>query len=231
MKNLLILGAITFVLVSCTNLGKPQPQSLLDPELSQFTNIYDYGSARMVGEMLELTSTANWFYTTKKTYKDFILEGEILMPDVKEYSNSGFMFRGRAKPKGNGFEAEGLQAEVDPSARKWSGGIFHQAGRKWLHPFHPTRSELDEDFKHNYLPEWTENMANAYKHLKWNKYRIEAIGSDIKVFVNGVLTSHITDTKYSEGFIGLQHHGSKKLVQSGKTDNLVYFRNIMITEL
>ncbi|WP_342807838.1 DUF1080 domain-containing protein [Alteromonas sp. M12] len=231
MKNFLILWGATFLLASCTSLSKPQPQSLLDPELTQFTNIYDYGSARMVGDVLELISTANWFYVTKKTYKNFILEGEVLMPDVQEYSNSGFMFRGRAKVKGNGFEAEGLQAEIDPSERKWSGGIYHQAGRKWLHPLHPTRSEPDEDFKHNYLPEWSEEMANAYKHLQWNKYRIEAIDSDIKVFVNGVLTTHITDTKHTEGFIGLQHHGSKKLRESGKTDNLVYFRNIMITEL
>ncbi|MDO6693284.1 DUF1080 domain-containing protein [Aliiglaciecola sp. 3_MG-2023] len=231
MKSLFTIGLGLILLASCASTSQPKTENLLDPELSKFTNIYDYGSARMVDEMLELSSTANWFYVTKKTYKDFILEGEILMPDVKEYSNSGFMFRGQAKPKGSGFEAEGLQAEVDPSKRKWSGGIFHQAGRKWLHPVHPTRSELDDDFKHNYLSEWTEEMANAYKHLQWNKYRIEAIGSDIKVFVNGVMTAHISDTKHSEGFIGLQHHGSKKLVESGDTDNLVYFRNLMITEL
>lgn len=217
--------------MSCANMSQPKVQNLIDPNLSQFINIYDHGSARIVGDTLELSSTKNWFLVTKKTYKNFVLEGEILMPDVKEYSNSGFMFRGRAKPKGNGFEAEGLQAEVDPSKRKWSGGLYHQAGRKWLHPIHPKRSELDEDFKHNFLPEWTEEMANAYKHLQWNKYRIEAIGSDVKVFVNNVMTSHITDTKHAEGFIGLQHHGSKKLVKTGETDNKVYFRNLMITKL
>lgn len=218
-------------LLACTSSDGITKHNLLDAKLSQFKNIYEYGSARMVDDKLELGSTGNFFLVTKKTYKDFIFEGEILMPDVKEYSNSGFMFRGRAKPKGNGFEAEGLQAEVDPSDRKWSGGLYHQAGRQWLHPLHETRSFPDEDFKHNFLPKWTDEMANAYRHLEWNKYRIEAKGSDIKVFVNGVMTSHITDTKNAEGFIGLQHHGSKKLKATGETDNFVYFRNVTITEL
>jgi hypothetical protein len=231
MKILSFIAACSLALASCASQNPPARQNLLDPNLSQFSNIYDYGTAKMVDGNLELSSTGNWFFSTKKVYKDFILEAEILMPDVTEYSNSGIMIRGRAKPKGKGFEAEGLQAEVDPSSRKWSGGLYHQAGRKWLHPLHKTRSAPDADFKKNFLDGWTDEMANAYKHLEWNKYRIEAIGSEIKIFVNGVLTTHVIDTKSSEGFIALQHHGSKKLKKTGKTDNLVYFRNVYITEL
>jgi hypothetical protein len=49
--------------------------------------------------------------------------------------------------------------------------------------------------------------------------------------VNDILTTHVLDNTDSEGFIALQHHGSKKLIETGKTDNLVKFRNVYITEL
>ncbi|MDU0355388.1 DUF1080 domain-containing protein [Paraglaciecola aquimarina] len=231
MKSVLSLIFSVAVLAGCAINGKPQPKSLLDKDLSQFSNIYNYGTAKMVGDELVLNSTGNWFFTTKKRYKNFILTGEVLMPDVTEYSNSGFMFRGAPLDTKKGLVAAGYQAEVDPSPRKWSGGLYHQSGRQWLHPVHKTRSDLDADFKKNFLPEWTSEMANAYKHLEWNTYRIECIDSDIKIYLNGVLTTHVLDSKLTEGFIGLQHHGSEKLRKTGKTDNVVRFRNVFVTEL
>ncbi|KMT64838.1 DUF1080 domain-containing protein [Catenovulum maritimum] len=208
-----------------------KPQNLLDENLSQFKNIYTYGTARYENGELVLQSTKNWFFTTKKKYKDFILTAEIKMPDVKEYSNSGIMFRGKPKKNKHGFEAMGYQAEVDPSKRKWSGGLYDQGRRKWLHPLHEKRSFPDSDFKKNFLLEWTGGMANSYKHLEWNQYRIECRGSELKIFVNGVLTTHVIDDKESEGFFGFQHHGSKKLIKTGTSDNIVRFRNIYVTEL
>ncbi|NQZ59587.1 MAG: DUF1080 domain-containing protein, partial [Lentisphaeraceae bacterium] len=89
----------------------------------------------------------------------------------------------------------------------------------------------DADFKENFTPEWTGEMAAAYKHLEWNKCRIECRGSEIKIFLNGVLTTHVIDTKDAEGYIGIQHHGSKELKKTGKTVNVVKFRNLKITEL
>lgn len=74
-------------------------------------------------------------------------------------------------------------------------------------------------------------MANAYKHLAWNVYRIECRGNELKIFVNNVLTTHVLDNKAQEGFIGFQHHGSKLLKDTGNTTNIVRFRNLFITEL
>ncbi|WP_158969580.1 DUF1080 domain-containing protein [Paraglaciecola sp. L3A3] len=231
MKSVLSILLSVALLAGCVIDGQPQPKSLLDAELSQFSNIYDYGTAEMIGDELVLNSTGNLFLTTKKRYKNFILTGEVILPDVSEYSNSGFMFRGSAIKKGKRVEAAGYQAEVDPSPRKWSGGLYHQAGRQWLHPVHKTRSNLDADFEKNFLPKWTDEMANAYKHLEWNSYRIECIDNEIKIYLNGVLTTHVLDNKLKEGFIGLQHHGSEKLRKTGKTDNIVRFRNVFVTEL
>lgn len=208
-----------------------QPINLLDKGLTQFNNIYSYGTAEFINDELLLKSTGNWFFTTKSEYKNFILTAEIKMPNVDEYSNSGIMFRGQIKQNNDGTEAMGYQAEVDPSERKWSGGLYDQARRQWLHPMHKTRSFPDQDFKKNLLPEWTQAMASAYKHLDWNKYRIECRDNEIKIFVNNVLTTHVIDNKDSQGFIGLQHHGSEQLKATGKTDNIVRFRGVFITEL
>ena len=231
MKNSLYSLVALLLVVGCAVQKQPTAVNLLDEQLSQFSNIYDYGSAQYINGELVLNATDNWFFTTKKHYKNFILTAEVLMPDVSEYSNSGIMFRGQIKNNDNGQEAMGYQAEVDPSARKWSGGLYDQARRQWLHPLHATRSFPDADFVQNYLAGWTQEMANAYRHLEWNLYRIECRGSDIKIYLNGVLTTHVNDSKDSEGFIGLQHHGSELLKTTGATNNVVRFRNVFITEL
>jgi hypothetical protein len=206
--------------------------NLIDENMSQFANVYSYGKATVTAHgVVELNAPANFFLLTKKRYSDFILEAEVKMPDVTEYSNSGIIFRAQAIGEIDDQQAMGYQAEVDPSDRKWSGGLYDQARRQWLHPLHKTRSFPDEHFKQNLSPLWSEERANAYKHLEWNQYRIECRGDDIKIYLNGVLTTHVKDNKDAEGHIGIQHHGSEEFKQTGKTINVVRFRNVYITEL
>lgn len=205
----------------------------LSDSLTHWENVYSDGEAKIVKNEIQLISNGNWFFLSKKQYSNFIFEAEILMPDVKEYSNSGFIFRAQVRPhkNGNGQEAYGYQAEVDPSNRKWSGGLYDQGRRQWLNPLHKKRSNPDSDFIENKSTQWTDEKSNAYKHLQWNKYRIEAQGSEIKIFVNNVLTTHVIDVKDSQGYIGIQHHGSKAFKKNGDRENTVKFRNIKITEL
>lgn len=217
---------VLFGIMACSSQPK---MSLIDPELSQFNNLYDFGNATTIDGEMHLTATKNWFFTTRKKYQDFVLEAEILMPDVKEYSNSGVLFRGQIEQLNGSVFAVGYQAEVDPSERRWSGGLFDQGRRKWLYPLHPKRSDRDQDFKQSYLSSWSLSQAQAYKPKQWNKLRIEAFGSDIKIFLNGTLTTHVEDHKDKSGVIGFQHHGSKQLLNTGKTNNIVKFRNIYIT--
>lgn len=219
-------------LVGMAQLSQAEEVSLIDPQLSQFQNVYDYGEAEVVNDIVELYSTGNFFLLTKKKYKNFIFKAEVKMPNIKENNNSGIIFRAQLKDTKDGFkEAVGYQAEVDPSDRKWSGGLYDQARRDWLHPTHPTRSHPDHHFIRNVLDGWTDEHSNAYKLGDWNQYRIECRGSNIKIYLNDILTTHLIDTKDTEGYIGLQHHGSKELKSKGKTNNIVRFRNVTIKEL
>lgn len=227
----LILASFIMGLSACSMLPGSNTQ-VLDDNLDHWNNVYNDGQAKLVGDEIQLISNGNWFYLTEKQYSDFIFEAEVKMPKVDEYSNSGIIFRAQTRPhKNGGMEAYGYQAEVDPSDRKWSGGLYDQGRRQWLMPLHKTRSNLDADFKQNLSPEWTAKKANAYKPYAWNKYRIECRGSEIKIYLNGVLTTHVIDTKDSKGYIGIQHHGSKAYKKNGDTTNTVKFRNIKITEL
>jgi hypothetical protein len=206
-------------------------QPLLDESLSNFNNVYDDGEARFVDGELHLISEKNWFFSTQKVYEDFILEAEVKMPDTSEYSNSGIIFRGQIVETDKGKQIVGYQVDIDPSARKWTGGFFDQGRRKWLYPVHPTRSHPDEDFVTNFLGEWSKEQGEAYSHLAWNKVRIVCEGPDIKIFINGILTTHVYDVKDSKGVIAFQHHGSKAYKESRDESNIVRFRNITITTL
>lgn len=226
-RNLYILISLS-LLAGCVTTATSK--NLLDPTLSEFHNIYDYGDAQYVDGELVLQATKNWFFMTQKTYADFILTAEVLLPDVTEYSNSGIMFRSQILNSEKGPMAIGYQVDIDPSDRKWTGGLFDQSRRLWLHPIHSTRSHPDEHFLLNYTPTWTTTMANAYKHLEWNHIRIECRGNEIKIYVNDVLTTHVLDNTDAEGYIGFQHHGSKTLRETGQSNNVVRFRNINVIE-
>ena len=220
------LFAALLMLNGCTT-----RQPLLDETLSNFDNVYNDGEAHFVDGELQLIAEKNWFFSTRKIYEDFVLEAEVMMPDTAEYSNSGIIFRGQIIETDKGTQIIGYQVDIDPSDRKWTGGLYDQGRRKWLYPQHSTRSHPDEDFVTNYLGEWTKEQGEAYDHLTWNKIKIVCKGSDIKIFINGLLTTHVKDTKDSKGVIAFQHHGSKAYREYRDKSNIVRFRDISITPL
>ncbi|MDG6099920.1 DUF1080 domain-containing protein [Alteromonas sp. ZYF713] len=228
MRCLMIFGVLTAIL---TFNGCSSNQPLLDESLSNFTNVYNDGEARYVDGELQLISENNWFFSTKEIYEDFVLEAEIKMPETSEYSNSGIIFRGQLVETDKGKQIIGYQVDIDPSNRKWTGGLYDQGRRKWLHPIHPTRSHPDEDFITNFLGEWTDEQGDAYSHLLWNKVKVVCKGSDIKIFINDVLTTHVKDIKDSIGVIAFQHHGSKAYREEKDRSNIVRFRNVTIETL
>jgi hypothetical protein len=174
--------------------------------LNGWTNPYKWGKASIVNGEIQLTTVkSKFFLTTAKQYADFIFEVEVKMPEGK--SNSGFMFRCHRKP-GRVF---GYQAEVDPSARKWSGGLYDEGRRGWLYP-NKRKKETVAAFR--------KNAGDCFKRDGWNKYRIECVGDSLKISVNGVMTTDFKDSVDSQGYIALQHHGER-----GK---IYRFRNIRI---
>ena len=150
-----------------------------------------------------LASKINSFLATNEKYSDFILEFEFKM---EEPSNSGVQFRSRVNESGR---TMGYQFEFDGSKRAWTGGIYDEARRGWLYPL-----------------TFNVEAGKAYKIEAWNKGRIEAVGSHIRTFVNGVLCSDLIDDVDSEGFIGLQVHNPGKAAE--KIGKKVYWKNIRI---
>ncbi len=176
--------------------------------LDGWSNPYEWGRAWVDDGQIVLQADRKFFLVTEKKYRDFIFEGEVKMPEGR--SNSGFMFRCHQQPN----RVYGYQAEVDPSDRQWSGGLYDEGRRGWLHP----RSNDEESAK-----TFVENTKGAFKRYDWNRYRIHCVGPSIRIYVNGVLTTDYVDATDREGHIAIQHHG-----EAGKRYR---FRNLRIREL
>ena len=151
-------------------------------------------------------NTPNTFLATKKKYGDFILEYEA---NIDPLLNAGVQIRSLSKSDYNNGRVHGYQVELDPSARAWSGGIYDEARRGWL-----------------YNLECNPNGKKAFKNGEWNKFRVEAIGNNIRVWLNGVQTSDLIDEMTPSGFIALQVHGIGK--HEEKNGKLVKYKNIRI---
>lgn len=152
------------------------------------------------------TKTPNTFLCTKENFSDFILELE-MWGDAA--INSGIQFRSNSLPTYKNGRVHGYQAEADPSPRAYSGGIYDEGRRGWLYPL-----SLNPKGK------------AAYKLGQWNKYRIEAVGNELRVWVNGINTANVVDDMTASGFIGLQVHGIGNNAE--KADREIRWRNIRI---
>ena len=157
---------------------------------------------------ITVAGSPNTFLVSEEEYGDFIVEMDVKLEDST--INSGVQFKSQFNPTGR--EGKGLvygyQFELDPSSRKWTGGIYDEARRGWLYPL--TFNPKGQD---------------AFKHGVYNKIRIESIGNTIKTWVNGTLTGYLVDTLSEEGFFGLQVHSVGKPEQVGKK---MYWKNIRI---
>lgn len=134
---------------------------------------------------INVLDTPNSFLATDATYADFVLEFE---SRSEGDANSGVQFRTDLAP-GTWSGVVGYQLDIDPSARRWTGGIYHEGVHVWRHTM-------------------VRNAAcqNAYQHGAWNSYRIEAVGNVIATWVNGVACAHMAGDHHSDGMIALQVH-------------------------
>jgi hypothetical protein len=199
------------VLLSCTMSLPAQAQwtSLFNgKDLSGWRSLN--GKARF--EVLEgsivgttVPGEPNSFLATEKEFGDFILELELMADSTM---NSGVQFRSESRPDYQNGRVHGYQMEVDPSARAWSGGIYDEGRRLWLYTL---------DFNPAARP--------AFRRAGWNRYRIEAIGKEVRTYVNGVPAAHLIDTLETRGFIALQVHSITRPEDQGRQ---VRWRNIRI---
>ena len=197
-----------FLLVSCQKKTEPWVQLVQDNsmegwEVKNGNAAYEINGQTVIGTTK--LDSPNTFLCTKEQYDDFILEFEVWVDPV---INSGVQFRSNSFKEFNNGQVHGYQAEIDPSERAWSGGIYEEGKRGWLY-------NLEENQK----------GRKAFKNEEWNHYRIEAVGNRLAIWVNGINTANLEDSQTASGFIGLQVHsiGEEKL--AGKN---VKWRNIRI---
>lgn len=155
-----------------------------------------------------VAGSGNTFLVTEKEYDNFILEVDIRIEDTS--SNSGIQVRSHFDPTGHEGKGKvyGCQLEVDPSSRRWSGGIYDEGRRDWLYPV-----------------SLNPQAQTAFKPGQYNHYRIECIDHTLKTWVNGTAVASLSDATDAKGFIGLQVHAINKPEAAGKK---VYFKNIRI---
>ena len=130
-------------------------------------------------------NTPNTFLTTNKMYGDFIFEIDY---KVDSTMNSGIQIRSNSLPYYREGMVHGYQVEIDPSKRSWSGGIYDEKRRKWLHTLEDNPA-----------------AQKAFKQNQWNHYRVEAIGDTIKTWINSVPASYLIDDKTASGFLAYRY--------------------------
>ena len=153
-------------------------------------------------------NSGNTFLATEKEYGDFIMEIDIKIESPE--GNSGVQTRSHFDANANSGKGlvYGRQVEVDPSSRRWTGGIYDEGRRKWLYPM-----TLN-------APAQVAFVQNIYNH-----FRIECIGNEMRTFVNGIPCAYLVDTLDNRGFIGLQVHN---VTRAGEENKKIWFRNIRI---
>ena len=207
-KQIFILFALFAISVS-TYAQKEKWTSLFDGKTLKGWNqkngkaIYTVEKGEIVGTTV--ANTPNSFLCTNEEYGDFIFEVDL---KVENAMNSGIQFRSLSKPDYQNNRVHGYQMEVDPTDRGWSGGIYDEARRDWL-----------------YIPNFNPEGKKAFRMGDWNKYRIEAIGSTIRTWINGIPTAYLIDDMTAKGLIALQVHAIYGTMKEGMK---IRWKNIRI---
>lgn len=213
-RNLFAVLITSITLASCAGEQKTDDgwtDLFNGKDLSGWKPVAGTATFEVVDGTIEGTAVAgspNTFLITEETYGDFILELDLKIEHLS--SNSGVMARGQFDPAardGKGL-VYGYQIEADPSERAWSGGVYDEARRGWLYPL-----DLNPEAK------------SAFKMGEFNHYRIEAIGNEIKTWVNGQEIAYVVDDMDKTGFIGLQVHSIQKTEDAGRKTT---FKNVKI---
>ena len=154
-------------------------------------------------------NSPNTFLITDKEYGDFVLELEVKINDTT--ANSGIQFRSQYDPTGHEGKGKvfGYQYELDPSARRWTAGVYDEGRRDWLYPLTLNTS-----------------AQKAFKTGVFNKVRIECIGHEIKTWINDVPAAYLIDTADAKGVIALQVHSIGKNEQFA--GEKIWWKNIRI---
>ena len=179
-----------------------------------------------------ITGLPNTFLHTEKKYQNFELQFDVKLDTVL---NSGVQIRSNIYQNdtetvrwGGRFDQEGqkdlkniirkagtfwgYQIEIDPTSRAWSGAIYEEAGRGFLH-----------------TPGINQKVKSAFKPLEWNHYKIRVKDNRIQSWVNGVIIGDVYDDLTFDGYIALQLHiiGKNKI----RANKKIRWKNLSLKEL
>ena len=184
----------------------------------------------IVGEAI--TGLPNTFLHTEKKYQNFELQFDVKLDTVL---NSGVQIRSNIYQNdtetvrwGGRFDQEGqkdlkniirkagtfwgYQIEIDPTSRAWSGAVYEEAGRGFLH-----------------TPGINQKVKSAFKPLEWNHYKIRVKDNHIQSWVNGVIIGDVYDNMTDDGYIALQLHSiGKNKIRANKK---IRWKNLSLKEL
>lgn len=148
---------------------------------------------------------SNTFLATEESFGDFILELDLkIIGDL----NAGILLRGVGETANENDGLKGHQIELDQSPHEFAVSISQAEGRQgWL-----------------YSLDGKEKAREAFQPSTWNRYRFEAIGEHLRVWINGVPTTNIIGGKTSKGVIGFQ----ATLLPDQDGRGAAYIRNIQI---
>ena len=205
-------GATLFLLVYLSLLSAQQRQFTPLTNGSDLSNWETYGGEapyELVGDTVigtAIVNTPNTFLCTDRPYGDFILTLEF---NDDAPLNSGVMARGQWRQEDDIRRVYGYQVEIDPSERGYTGGIYDEARRGWIYPLH-----------------YNEPARHLYRQGEWNEMRVEAIGNNLRTYINGKAAANLVDTMDASGLICLQVHAINKDL-AGKQ---VRWRNIQVLD-
>ena len=174
----------------------------------------------------------NTFLHTEKKYQNFELEFDVKLDTVL---NSGVQIRSNIYEKhtktirwGGRFDENGqkelkilknevgrfwgYQIEIDPSLRAWSGAIYEEGGRGFLH-----------------TPGINKIVMSAFKPLHWNHFKVRVKDNHIQSWVNDVMIGDVYDELTNNGYIALQLHGIG--MNNFKNNKEIRWKNLVLTEL
>jgi hypothetical protein len=136
---------------------------------------------------------------SEKQYSDFVATAKFRVHS----GDSGFYFRSE-RVKSN-VSVNGFQVEIDTTQE--TGGLYETGGRAWVNQ--PSKEVTEK---------------RAYKPGEWTTLELRAVGRDIEIKINGVVSSKLTNDKGRlKGHFGLQLHGGQ--------DMHVEYKDISIREI
>ena len=193
--------------------GDPWQPLFTNPDVATgFRQLGGKAVYELKGGVLTGTSVAaepNSFLATTKEYGDFQLTYEF---KVDPRLNSGVQIRSHSRTDFKNGQVHGYQAEIDPSDRAWTAGIYEEGRRGWLQNL--TANEA---------------ARKAFKQGDWNTVRIRAVGDSIRTWLNGVPAADLRDAGETAGFIAFQVHGVGQ--EADKVGTQVQWRQVALQDL